>query len=117
MDEALKKATLELNQLETVVFTQAPVSFRALLVGTCFAKSLAMSLNIPLFAEHHMQAHVLSILIENPNPPYPSLCLTVSGGHTQIVLCIEIKIRVRLYLYEIQKPFNKIFLLVCRDAN
>jgi N6-L-threonylcarbamoyladenine synthase len=59
----------------------------ALLVGTGFAKSLALSLDIPLIAVHHMQAHVLSNLIADPQPEFPFLCLTVSGGHTQIVLC------------------------------
>jgi len=57
------------------------------LVGAGFAKSMAMSLNIPLIAVHHMQAHVISNLIEDPKPSFPFLCLTVSGGHTQIVLC------------------------------
>jgi N6-L-threonylcarbamoyladenine synthase len=87
VDEALKLAGVELNQLNAIAFTQAPGLIGALLVGTSFAKSLALSLNIPLIAVHHMQAHVLSNLIEDPIPTFPFLCLTVSGGHTQIVLC------------------------------
>jgi N6-L-threonylcarbamoyladenine synthase len=87
VDEALKLAGVELNELNAIAFTQAPGLIGALLVGTSFAKSLALSLNIPLIAVHHMQAHVLSNLIEDPIPTFPFLCLTVSGGHTQIVLC------------------------------
>ena len=59
----------------------------SLLVGSQFAKSLALALNKPLIAVHHMQAHVLANLIGDPKPSFPFLCLTVSGGHTQIVLC------------------------------
>ncbi|MEY3920974.1 MAG: hypothetical protein RL634_735 [Bacteroidota bacterium] len=87
VDEALKKAAVELNQLDAVAFTQAPGLIGALLVGTSFAKSLSLSLDIPLISVHHMQAHILSNLIEDPAPSFPFLCLTVSGGHTQIVLC------------------------------
>lgn len=87
VDEALKKAKVELNQLDAVAFTQAPGLIGALLVGTSFAKSLSLSLDIPLISVHHMQAHILSNLIEDPAPSFPFLCLTVSGGHTQIVLC------------------------------
>lgn len=87
VDEALKKAKVEINQLDAVAFTQAPGLIGALLVGTSFAKSLSLSLDIPLISVHHMQAHILSNLIEDPAPSFPFLCLTVSGGHTQIVLC------------------------------
>jgi N6-L-threonylcarbamoyladenine synthase len=59
----------------------------SLLVGSQFAKSLALALNKPLISVHHMQAHVLANLIADPKPGFPFLCLTVSGGHTQIVLC------------------------------
>jgi N6-L-threonylcarbamoyladenine synthase len=59
----------------------------ALLVGAGFAKSMALALDIPLISVHHMQAHVLANCIEDPIPPFPFLCLTVSGGHTQIVFC------------------------------
>ena len=93
VDAALKKAFPELKrveqlaQLNAIAFTQAPGLIGSLLVGAQFAKSLALALNIPLIAVHHMQAHVLANLIDDPKPNYPFLCLTVSGGHTQIVKC------------------------------
>jgi N6-L-threonylcarbamoyladenine synthase len=76
-----------LQSVTAIAFTQAPGLIGSLLVGAQFAKSLALSLNVPLIAVHHMQAHVLANLIEDPQPEFPFLCLTVSGGHTQIVLC------------------------------
>ena len=85
--QAIDKAHVELNMLSAIAFTQSPGLIGALLVGTGFAKSLALALNIPLIGVHHMQAHVLSNLIEKPEKEFPFLCLTVSGGHTQIVLC------------------------------
>ncbi len=87
VDEALKKAGRTLNELDAIAFTQAPGLIGALLVGTQFAKSLSLALDIPLISVHHMQAHVLANLIEDPKPSFPFLCLTVSGGHTQIVVC------------------------------
>ena len=84
---ALKEAGVEMNQLSAVAFTQAPGLIGSLLVGAQFAKSLALSLDTPLIAVHHMQAHVMANLIESPAPSFPFLCLTVSGGHTQIVVC------------------------------
>ena len=93
VDAALKKAfpTLSRNeqlaQLNAIAFTQAPGLIGSLLVGAQFAKSMALALNIPLIAVHHMQAHVLANLIDDPKPNFPFLCLTVSGGHTQIVKC------------------------------
>jgi len=87
VDAALKKANCTLNDIDAIAFTQAPGLIGALLVGTQFAKSLAMSLDKPLIAVHHMQAHVLANLIGDAKPAFPFLCLTVSGGHTQIVLC------------------------------
>lgn len=86
VDTALKKAGVELQDLSAIAFTQAPGLIGALLVGSQFAKSLALSLNIPLIAIHHMQAHVLANLIPDDKPEFPFLCLTVSGGHTQVVL-------------------------------
>lgn len=86
VEMALKKANCKLEDLSGVAFTQAPGLIGALLVGTSFAKSLALALDVPLISVHHMQAHVLANLIENPKPSFPFLCLTVSGGHTQIVL-------------------------------
>ena len=84
---AMKQAKVELRELDAVAFTQAPGLIGCLLVGAQFAKSLSLSLNIPLIPVHHMQAHVLANLIDEPKPAFPFLCLTVSGGHTQIVLC------------------------------
>jgi N6-L-threonylcarbamoyladenine synthase len=76
----------DLTSIDAVAFTQAPGLIGSLLVGTQFAKSLALSLNKPLIGVHHMQAHVLANLIDENRPSFPFLCLTVSGGHTQIVL-------------------------------
>lgn len=84
--EALQKANITKNDLNAVAFTRGPGLMGALLVGTSFAKSLALGLDIPLIDVHHMQAHVLAHFIEDPKPSFPFLCLTVSGGHTQIVL-------------------------------
>ncbi len=93
VDKAIKEASsthhspLTIHNIDAIAFTQAPGLIGSLLVGTQFAKSLALSLNKPLIAVHHMQAHVLANLIdENNKPDFPFLCLTVSGGHTQIVL-------------------------------
>lgn len=87
VDMALKKAGVSKKELDAIAFTQAPGLIGSLLVGGSFAKSLAYALNIPLIAVHHMQAHVLANCIDQPRPQFPFLCLTVSGGHTQIVLC------------------------------
>ncbi len=100
VDAALKKAGCEMKDLAAIAFTQSPGLIGSLLVGSEFAKSLSLALDIPLIAVHHMQAHVLANLIPNetktapsslpsgrPIPSFPFLCLTVSGGHTQIVLC------------------------------
>ena len=87
VNEALKAAKCELQKVDCIAFTQSPGLIGSLLVGAQFAKSLALSLNKPLIAVHHMQAHVLANLITDKKPSFPFLCLTVSGGHTQIVLC------------------------------
>lgn len=84
---ALKDAGVPVDQLSAIAFTQAPGLIGSLLVGCCFAKSFAMGLELPLIAVHHMRAHVLANFITEPRPSFPFLCLTVSGGHTQIVLC------------------------------
>jgi len=76
----------KLQNINAIAFTQSPGLIGSLLVGTQFAKSLALSLNIPLISVHHMQAHVLANLIGDEKPDFPFLCLTVSGGHTQIIL-------------------------------
>jgi len=87
VDTALKKAGIEKRELTTIAFTQAPGLIGSLLVGACFAKGMAQALDIPLIGVHHMQAHILAHFIDDPKPQFPFLCLTVSGGHTQIVLC------------------------------
>jgi N6-L-threonylcarbamoyladenine synthase len=87
VNEAIQQADISLKDLNGIAFTQSPGLIGALLVGAGFAKSLSLALDIPLIGVHHMQAHVLANLIEDPAPSYPFLCLTVSGGHTQIVLC------------------------------
>ncbi len=87
VDEALKQAGVDMKDLNAVAFTQAPGLIGSLLVGTQFTKSLSLALDIPLIAVHHMQAHVIANLIAENKPAFPFLCLTVSGGHTQIVLC------------------------------
>ena len=85
IDLALKKAKISLKDLDGIVFTQGPGLLGSLLVGSSFAKGLALSIDKPLVAVNHIDAHVLAHLIENPNIPFPFLCLLVSGGHTQIV--------------------------------
>jgi N6-L-threonylcarbamoyladenine synthase len=87
VDKALKEAKHTLAEVDAIAFTQSPGLIGSLLVGGQFAKSLALALDKPLIAVHHMQAHVLANLIDDPKPSFPFLCLTVSGGHTQIVLC------------------------------
>ena len=87
VDAAMRNAGCEISGIDAIAFTQSPGLIGSLLVGTEFAKSLALSLNKPLIAVHHMQAHVLANMIDDPKPSFPFLCLTVSGGHTQIVLC------------------------------
>ena len=82
---ALEKASVSLSELDAIGFTRGPGLLGSLLVGTSFAKGLALSLRIPLIDVHHMQAHILSHFIEEPRPAFPFLCMTVSGGHTQIV--------------------------------
>ncbi|MBC7536951.1 MAG: tRNA (adenosine(37)-N6)-threonylcarbamoyltransferase complex transferase subunit TsaD [Ferruginibacter sp.] len=87
VDAALKAANRTLHEMDAIAFTQAPGLIGALLVGAQFAKSLSLALDKPLIAVHHMQAHVLANLIADQKPAFPFLCLTVSGGHTQIVVC------------------------------
>ncbi|HVK96447.1 MAG TPA: tRNA (adenosine(37)-N6)-threonylcarbamoyltransferase complex transferase subunit TsaD, partial [Flavisolibacter sp.] len=86
VDVALKQAGVTLPEVDAFAFTQSPGLIGSLLVGSQFAKSLSLAFDKPLIAVHHMQAHVLANLIEEPKPQFPFLCLTVSGGHTQIVL-------------------------------
>ena len=85
VDHALKEANIRKSDLQAIAFTQGPGLLGSLLVGASFAKAMALSLKIPLIGVHHMHAHVLAHFIEEPRPKFPFLCLTVSGGHTQIV--------------------------------
>lgn len=83
---ALKKAGITLQQIDAVAFTQGPGLLGSLMVGAGYAKGVSLALDIPLIAVHHMQAHILAHFVEDPKPDFPFLCLTVSGGHTQLVL-------------------------------
>lgn len=88
IDVALKKAGVERTQLSAVAFTQGPGLMGSLLVGSSFAKSMAMALQVPLIAVNHMQAHILAHFIDEEGydkPTFPFLAMTISGGHTQIV--------------------------------
>src|ERR1035437_3692422 len=87
VDAALKKANVSLTQINAIAFTRGPGLLGSLLVGATFAKSLSQALQIPLIEVNHMQAHILAHFIESKKsaPTFPFLCLTVSGGHTQIV--------------------------------
>lgn len=87
VDEALSVAGCQLSSVDAFAFTQAPGLIGSLLVGAQFAKSMALAFDKPVITVHHMQAHVLANLIPVNRPAFPFLCLTVSGGHTQIVLC------------------------------
>ncbi|MEJ8802663.1 tRNA (adenosine(37)-N6)-threonylcarbamoyltransferase complex transferase subunit TsaD [Pontibacter sp. H249] len=84
--QALRTANVSKSELNAVAFTLGPGLLGALLVGCSFAKSFALGLGIPLIEVNHMQAHILAHFIDDPKPQFPFLCLTVSGGHTQIVL-------------------------------
>lgn len=84
--QALADAKVDKKDINAVAFTQGPGLLGALLVGVSFAKSFALGLNVPLISINHMQAHILAHFIDDPKPSFPFLCLTVSGGHTQIVL-------------------------------
>jgi len=88
IDVALQKAGVEKSQLSAIAFTQGPGLMGSLLVGSSFAKSLALALDIPLIAVNHMQAHILAHFIDEEGfdkPEFPFLAMTISGGHTQIV--------------------------------
>jgi N6-L-threonylcarbamoyladenine synthase len=84
--EAMETSGTAKTDLQAVAFTRGPGLMGSLLVGTSFAKGLAIGLDIPLIEVNHMQAHVVAHFIDDPVPEFPFLCLTVSGGHTQILL-------------------------------
>lgn len=85
VNDALQNAGVTKSELDAIAFTRGPGLMGSLLVGTSFAKGMALGLNKPLIEVNHMQAHVLAHFIDEPAPAFPFLCLTVSGGHTQIV--------------------------------
>ena len=86
VQKAMKDAGISLKELNAVAFTRGPGLLGSLLVGVSFAKGIALGLNLPLIEVNHIQAHVLAHFIQAPRPRFPFLCLTVSGGHTQIML-------------------------------
>jgi len=88
VEKVLKEAGVSVNDLSAVAFTNGPGLVGSLMVGTSFAKSMSLALDIPLIAVNHMQAHILAHFIDDPdndNPDFPFIALTISGGHTQIV--------------------------------
>ncbi len=90
VETALRSANITKNQLSAIAFTKGPGLLGSLLVGTSFAKAMALGLSVPLIEVDHLQAHILAHFIRKPDSPdntpgFPFLCLTVSGGHTQIV--------------------------------
>ena len=85
VQQTLQKANVKMADVDAIAFTQGPGLLGALLTGASFAKGMALALDKPLIGVHHMKAHVLAHFIEEPRPTCPFLCLTVSGGHTQIV--------------------------------
>ena len=84
--QSIINAKIGKNDIDAVAFTRGPGLLGSLLVGVSFAKAFALARNLPLIEVNHMQAHVLAHFIDEPKPSFPFLCLTVSGGHTQIVL-------------------------------
>lgn len=85
IDNALKEAGVSASELDAIAYTQGPGLMGSLLVGSHFAKGLAMGLNIPTIGIHHLQAHVAAHYLSDTKPEFPFLCLLVSGGHTQIL--------------------------------
>jgi N6-L-threonylcarbamoyladenine synthase len=86
IDLAIKKAGVSIQDIDAVAFTRGPGLMGSLLVGVSFAKAFALSLDLPLIEVNHLQAHVMAHFAEPPFPKFPFLCLTVSGGHTQIIV-------------------------------
>ena len=91
ISEAIKSSGIEMSQIDAIAYTRGPGLLGSLIVGSSFAKGMAMGLNIPLIEVNHMHGHILAHFIKekegiNKFPEFPFLCLTVSGGHTQIVL-------------------------------
>jgi N6-L-threonylcarbamoyladenine synthase len=89
VEEAMQKSGIKKMDLDAIAFTRGPGLMGSLLVGVSFAKGMALGLNIPLIEVNHMQAHVLAHFIDDPKPSFPFLCLTVSGGHTQLIVVTD----------------------------
>lgn len=88
-EETMKKARLEKSNIDAIAVTRGPGLMGSLLVGLGFAKGLSFALNVPLIEVNHLEAHVFSVMLEKDKPEFPFLCLTVSGGHTQLVLVYQ----------------------------
>lgn len=86
VDKALKLANVKKDELQAIAYTAGPGLMGSLMVGSSFAKAMALSLDLPTIAVHHMKAHILAHFIDEPKPQFPFICLTVSGGHTQLVM-------------------------------
>lgn len=89
VDEAMTTSGISASSLDAIAFTKGPGLMGSLLVGVSFAKGMSVALGIPLIEVNHMEAHVLAHFIHDPKPSFPFLCLTVSGGHTQLVKVID----------------------------
>lgn len=85
VNKAIEQAEIKKSDISAIAFTRGPGLMGSLLVGVSFAKSMAAALSIPIIEVNHMEAHILALFIDEPRPTFPFLCLTVSGGHTQIV--------------------------------
>ncbi|MEP7197368.1 MAG: tRNA (adenosine(37)-N6)-threonylcarbamoyltransferase complex transferase subunit TsaD [Saprospiraceae bacterium] len=86
LEETFEKAQCELKDMDAIAVTQGPGLLGSLMVGIGFVKGLSLGTKLPMIAVNHLEAHVLSLMIDDPKPSFPFICLTVSGGHTQILL-------------------------------
>jgi len=105
---ALEKAAVNKTELDAIAFTLGPGLLGSLLVGVSFGKAMALGLGLPIITVHHMKAHVLAHLIDDPKPSFPFLCLTVSGGHTQIVL-VEAPLKMKVLGHTIDDAAGEAF--------
>lgn len=90
LTEALNRANVNLKDIQVIAATQSPGLLGSLIVGYNFAKALSQSLSVPFIGVHHMKAHIMAHFIDEPKPAFPFMCLTISGGHTQIVYMKDI---------------------------
>ena len=84
VDESLKEANIQLNQIDAVAVTQGPGLTGALLTGVSFAKGLGLGLGVPVIPVNHLEGHIFANFLAEPTLEYPFVCLLVSGGHTQL---------------------------------